>query len=39
VLQVTARTVAFHKYKIMEEFELKTNSDLLRFAIRKRIIN
>ncbi len=39
VLQVTARTVAFHKYKIMEEFELKTNSDLLRFAIRERIIS
>src|SRR5262249_9269283 len=32
VLNVTPRTVAFHKYKIMEEFELKTNSDLLRFA-------
>src|SRR5437764_1096820 len=38
VLQVTARTVAFHKYKIMEEFELRTNSDLLRFALRERII-
>jgi DNA-binding NarL/FixJ family response regulator len=39
VLHVTPRTVAFHKYKIMEEFELKTNSDLLRFAIRERIIS
>jgi DNA-binding NarL/FixJ family response regulator len=39
VLQVTARTVAFHKYKIMEEFELKTNSELLRFAIREKIIS
>jgi len=39
VLRVTARTVAFHKYKIMEEFALKTNSDLLRFAIRERIIS
>ena len=39
VLQVTPRTVAFHKYKIMEEFELKTNSDLLRFAIKERIIS
>ena len=38
VLQVTARTVAFHKYKIMEELELRTNSDLLRFALRERII-
>lgn len=38
VLQVTARTVAFHKYKIMEDFELKTNSDLLRFAIKERVV-
>jgi len=38
VLHVSPRTVAFHKYKIMEEFELKTNSDLLRFAIRERIV-
>jgi DNA-binding CsgD family transcriptional regulator len=38
LLNVTPRTVAFHKYKIMEEFGLKTNSDLVRFAIRQRII-
>jgi DNA-binding CsgD family transcriptional regulator len=38
VLNVTARTVAFHKYKIMEEFELKTNSDLLRFAMKERLV-
>lgn len=37
-LNVTARTVAFHKYRIMEEFGLKTNSDLVRFAIRERVI-
>jgi len=38
ILNVTPRTVAFHKYKIMEEFELKTNSDLLRFAMKERIV-
>jgi DNA-binding NarL/FixJ family response regulator len=38
ILDVTPRTVAFHKYKIMEEFELKTNSDLLRFAMKERIV-
>jgi DNA-binding NarL/FixJ family response regulator len=38
VLHVTARTIAFHKYKIMDEFGLKTNSDLLRFAIKERLI-
>jgi len=38
VLHVTPRTIAFHKYKIMDEFGLKTNSDLLRFAIKERLI-
>jgi DNA-binding NarL/FixJ family response regulator len=38
VLHVTTRTIAFHKYTIMEAFGLKTNSDLFRFAIKKRVI-
>jgi DNA-binding NarL/FixJ family response regulator len=38
-LHVTPRTIAFHKYKIMEEFGLKTNSDLVRFAIRERVVS
>lgn len=38
-LHVTPRTVAFHKYRIMEEFGLKTNSDLVRFAIRERVVS
>jgi len=33
-LQITPRTVAFHKYKVMEDFGLKSNSALVRFAIR-----
>ena len=37
-LHVTPRTVAFHKYRIMEDFGLKTNSDLVRFAMKERII-
>jgi DNA-binding NarL/FixJ family response regulator len=37
-LHLTPRTVAFHKYKIMEEFGLKTNPDLVKFAIRERLI-
>jgi DNA-binding NarL/FixJ family response regulator len=37
-LQVTPRTVAFHKYRIMKDFSLRTNSDLVRFAIREGII-
>ena len=38
VLQVTTRTIAFHKYRIMEEFGLKTNADIVRFAIREHIL-
>jgi DNA-binding NarL/FixJ family response regulator len=38
VLDIAVRTIAFHKYRIMEEFGLKNNSDLVRFAIREHII-
>jgi len=38
VLNVATRTIAFHKYRIMEEFGLKTNSDLVRFAIKEHIV-
>jgi DNA-binding NarL/FixJ family response regulator len=38
MLNLSARTIAFHKYHIMEEFGLKTNSDLIRFAIREHIL-
>jgi len=38
VLHVTPRTVAFHKYRIMDEFGLKTNSDLVRFAIKEHVV-
>jgi DNA-binding NarL/FixJ family response regulator len=38
VLNLTARTVAFHKYRIMEEFGLKNNADLVRFAIKEHLI-
>jgi DNA-binding NarL/FixJ family response regulator len=38
VLGVTARTVAFHKYKIMQVFGLRNNSDLIRLAITEHVI-
>ena len=37
-LNVTPRTVAFHKYRIMEELGLKTSADLVQFALRNRIV-
>lgn len=37
ILKVTARTVAFHKYRIMREFGVKTNTKLMRFAMKERV--
>ena len=39
VLNIAVRTIAFHKYRIMEDFGLKTNSDLVRFAMREHLIS
>jgi DNA-binding NarL/FixJ family response regulator len=39
ILNVATRTVAFHKYRIMQDFGLSNNSDLLRFAMKQRVVN
>jgi DNA-binding NarL/FixJ family response regulator len=39
ILDVATRTIAFHKYKIMEDLRLKTNADLLRLAIREHLVH
>jgi DNA-binding NarL/FixJ family response regulator len=39
ILNVATRTVAFHKYRIMQEFGLENNSDLLRFAMKHGLVN
>ena len=33
LLQVTERTVAFHKYTILENLDLKTSSELVQYAL------
>jgi len=38
VLNLTTRTVAFHKYRIMATLRLNTNSELIQYAIRHFII-
>lgn len=38
VLRVAPRTVAFHKYRIMEDLGLKTNADLVHFAMKSHIV-
>ena len=38
VLHVTPRTIAFHKYCIMNQLNLRTTADLIQFAIKSRIL-
>jgi DNA-binding NarL/FixJ family response regulator len=38
VLGLTTRTVAFHKYRMMREFSLRSNAELVQFAIRQGVI-
>ena len=39
VLKITARTVAFHKYSMMQDLGIKTTAELIQFAIKKRIVS
>jgi DNA-binding NarL/FixJ family response regulator len=38
VLNLTTRTVAFHKYRIMEVLNAKSNAQLVQYAIRNHVI-
>ncbi len=38
ILNVTPRTVAFHKYTMMEQLNVKTGAELIQYAIRNSIV-
>jgi DNA-binding NarL/FixJ family response regulator len=38
ILEITPRTVAFHKYRLMEQLNVKTNAELIQYAIRHHIV-
>ncbi len=38
VLNITTRTVAFHKYRVMEVLQVKSGAELVRYAIRNHLI-
>src|SRR5215469_16930311 len=38
VLSLTARTVAFHKYRIMEVLNFKSNAELVQFAVKNNFV-
>jgi DNA-binding NarL/FixJ family response regulator len=38
ILSITPRTVAFHKYRVMEQLQVKTTAELIRFAVKHHIV-
>jgi len=38
ILKMTTRTVAYHKYRIMEVLGAKTNAELVKYAVRNHIV-
>jgi DNA-binding NarL/FixJ family response regulator len=39
ILNISEKTVLFHKYNIMESFNLKSNADLVLFALKHHVIS
>jgi DNA-binding NarL/FixJ family response regulator len=39
ILNITPRTVAFHKYQIMETLDVKSNSELIQYAVKHGIVS
>ncbi len=38
ILNLTTRTVAFHKYRVMGALGAKSNAELVRYAVRNHIV-
>ena len=39
LLKISSRTVEYHKYRLMEDLNLKTSAELIRFAIKQGIVS
>jgi DNA-binding NarL/FixJ family response regulator len=39
ILKITPRTVAFHKYTMMDELQIKTSAELIQYAIRSSVVS
>jgi DNA-binding NarL/FixJ family response regulator len=39
ILNITARTVAFHKYSMMQELGIKTSAELVQFAVKQHLVS
>jgi len=38
VLGISPRTVASHEYRLMESLGIRTNAELVQFAVRRRVV-
>ena len=38
LLNVTPRTVAFHKYRMMEQLNIRSNAELIQFAVTHHLV-
>ena len=38
VLDITPRTVAFHKYEMMEQLNVKSTAELIQYAVKHHIV-
>jgi DNA-binding NarL/FixJ family response regulator len=39
ILQISTATIAFHKYRIMEQLRIKTSAELIRFAVHHHLVS
>ncbi len=39
ILHISTRTVEFHKYRIMEDLNLRTNAELIQYAVKNGIVS
>ncbi len=39
ILSVSTRTIAFHKYRMMEQLGLKSSAELIQFAVNQRVVS
>ena len=38
VLNLTARTIAFHKYRMMQQLNVKSTAELIQYAVKHHIV-
>jgi DNA-binding CsgD family transcriptional regulator len=39
ILQVSSRTIAFHKYRMMEQLGFKSTAELVQFAMKQHLVS